>query len=354
MSGLAGFEFATASRIVFGEGRLRDLPGLIAGRRTLLVTGRRGSPIEIDAAHHVRVEGEPTIDDARRAAAFPFPDVEMVVAIGGGSALDLGKAAAALIPNGGDPLRLPRGDRRWPAVPSAIAAVHLRADDGRDRIRGDAQRRPGLADAWRQGQPAQPAHAAGGGAGRSRADVRSAAGADGIDRSRRLDAADRAVRQRARQRLRRRDLPRRDPARHRRAAEGLRRRSNGARRDGLRQPVRRPRAGQRRARRRARLRRPDRRPLPRPARGDLRRAAAARRGDERRAHRRSEVRRARRDDRRSGGVRGAVRAAAAVRLRHRRDGRAGAGRAGEAGQLDEGEPGRAAEADLADVLARAL
>ena len=104
MSG-AGFEFATASRIVFGAGRVRDLPGLIGGRRTLLVTGRRGSPIAIDAAYHVRVEGEPTIDDARRAAAFQFPDVEMVVAIGGGSALDLGKAAAALIANGGDPLR---------------------------------------------------------------------------------------------------------------------------------------------------------------------------------------------------------------------------------------------------------
>ena len=101
----SSFEFATASRIVFGAGRISDLPGLIGGRRTLLVTGRRGSPIAIDAAHHVRVEGEPTIDDARRAAACPFPDVEMVVAIGGGSALDLGKAAAALIPNGGDPLR---------------------------------------------------------------------------------------------------------------------------------------------------------------------------------------------------------------------------------------------------------
>jgi alcohol dehydrogenase class IV len=103
--GASGFEFATASRIVFGAGRVRDLPGLMSGRRTLLVTGRRGSPIAIDAAYHVRVEGEPTIDDARRAAAFQFPDVEMVVAIGGGSALDLGKAAAALIPNGGDPLR---------------------------------------------------------------------------------------------------------------------------------------------------------------------------------------------------------------------------------------------------------
>ncbi len=88
---------------MFGAGRVRELPAIVAGRRTLLVTGRRGSPVPIEAAHHVRVDGEPTIDDARRAAAHA--DVEIVVAIGGGSALDLGKAAAALIANGGDPLR---------------------------------------------------------------------------------------------------------------------------------------------------------------------------------------------------------------------------------------------------------
>ena len=105
MSAPGGFEFATAARIVFGAGKASELPGLMAGRRVLLVTGRRGSPFPIDAAHHIRVDGEPTVDDARRASAFSFPDVDLVVAIGGGSALDLGKAAAALIPNGGDPLR---------------------------------------------------------------------------------------------------------------------------------------------------------------------------------------------------------------------------------------------------------
>ena len=103
MSTPGGFEFATAARIIFGAGRARELPAIVAGRRTLLVTGRRGSPMALDAAHHVRVAGEPTIEDARRAAAYA--DVEIVVAIGGGSALDLGKAAAALIANGGDPLR---------------------------------------------------------------------------------------------------------------------------------------------------------------------------------------------------------------------------------------------------------
>jgi alcohol dehydrogenase class IV len=106
VSAPGGFELATAARIVFGEGKAREvLPGLVAGRRVLLVTGRRGSPLPIEAAYHLQVAGEPTVDDARRAAAFAFPDVEIVVAIGGGSVLDLGKAAAILIANGGDPLR---------------------------------------------------------------------------------------------------------------------------------------------------------------------------------------------------------------------------------------------------------
>jgi alcohol dehydrogenase class IV len=103
VSAPGAFELATAGRIVFGAGRIRELPGIVAGRRTLLVTGRRGSPVPIAAVHEVRASGEPTVDDARRAAART--DVDVVVAIGGGSALDLGKAAAALIANGGDPLR---------------------------------------------------------------------------------------------------------------------------------------------------------------------------------------------------------------------------------------------------------
>ena len=276
-----GFEFATASRIVFGAGRVRELPALVGGRRTLLVTGRRGSPIadRRGAPRPRRRRADRSTTRVERPR--PSPDVEMVVAIGGGSALDLGKAAAALIANGGDPLRYLEviGEGQPLARPSLpCIAVPTTAGTGSEVTRNAVLGSPahGVKASLRSPHmlPAR-------GAGRSRADLRPAAGAHRVHRPRRADAADRAVRQRQREPVRRRDLPRRDPARDRRAAEGVRRRSRRARRHGLRQPVRRPRARQRRPRRRARLRRPDRRPLPRAARRGLRGAAAPRRGDER-------------------------------------------------------------------------
>src|SRR5262249_51844710 len=51
------------------------------------------------------VSGEPTIDAARDAVRLSKGErCDVVVAVGGGSALDLGKAIAALSANGGDPL----------------------------------------------------------------------------------------------------------------------------------------------------------------------------------------------------------------------------------------------------------
>ena len=102
------FEFATAQRIVFGPGKRAELPALMAsfGSRLLLVTGKSGRGGEgLQPVLHLRVDGEPTFDlirgwlDAARTVA---PGV--VVAVGGGSVIDAGKALAMLLTNPGDPL----------------------------------------------------------------------------------------------------------------------------------------------------------------------------------------------------------------------------------------------------------
>jgi alcohol dehydrogenase class IV len=103
------FDFATAQRIVFGAGRASELPGLAAslGSRPLLVTGaaaRAGTDM-LQPAATFQVRGEPTFDAVRAgAAAAREARCDVVVAVGGGSVLDAGKAIAMLLANGGDPL----------------------------------------------------------------------------------------------------------------------------------------------------------------------------------------------------------------------------------------------------------
>ena len=104
------FEFAAAGRIVFGPGAVREVAPAAKemGGRALVVTGRsreRAAPVEGLAAAWLAVPGEPTLDLVREGVrAACEAGCRMVVAIGGGSALDAGKAVAALMTNGGDPL----------------------------------------------------------------------------------------------------------------------------------------------------------------------------------------------------------------------------------------------------------
>ncbi len=109
----AAFEFATAGRIVAGAGRAAELPGVLAwlGSRVLVCTGANPARHEnllaglgLPAAVFP-VAGEPTAELARAgAAAAREHGADMIVAIGGGSVIDLGKAVAMLLANGGDPL----------------------------------------------------------------------------------------------------------------------------------------------------------------------------------------------------------------------------------------------------------
>src|SRR5499427_5473009 len=96
-----------------GAGRAAELPGVLAGlgSRVLVCTG--ADPARHDAllaglelpAAVFPVAGEPTVDLSRAgAAAAREHGADVVVAIGGGSVIDLGKAVAMLLGNGGDPL----------------------------------------------------------------------------------------------------------------------------------------------------------------------------------------------------------------------------------------------------------
>ena len=108
------FEFATATRIVFGEGAVRQVAPAVQsmGRRALVVTGLnadRSKPLcaELSAAGvsscTFAVEGEPTLDLVRRGAAFARQkQCDVVIAFGGGSVIDTGKAIAALLTNSGE------------------------------------------------------------------------------------------------------------------------------------------------------------------------------------------------------------------------------------------------------------
>ena len=101
------FEFATAARIVFGEGRLGEVGAIVAGLGTRALVVRGGGPradrlVELLRASGVapselRVAGEPTTAMAERGAEQGRRDgCDVVVALGGGRTLDAGKAVAAL------------------------------------------------------------------------------------------------------------------------------------------------------------------------------------------------------------------------------------------------------------------
>jgi alcohol dehydrogenase class IV len=111
-----GFEFATATEIAFGRGRIAELGkrAKAVGHRALLVTGahpeRLQAALERSACRELvvaslSIRAEPTTEDVRSGVAVAREaGVDLVIGIGGGSALDAAKAVAVLTTNPGEPL----------------------------------------------------------------------------------------------------------------------------------------------------------------------------------------------------------------------------------------------------------
>ena len=76
------------------------------GTRVMLVTGRSGRrPPGLDDCATFSVDGEPTVDAVRLGVSLARAErCDVIVSFGGGSAIDAGKAIAALLANGDDPL----------------------------------------------------------------------------------------------------------------------------------------------------------------------------------------------------------------------------------------------------------
>ena len=108
------FEFATPNQIIFGKGRIKEIRGYVSdeGSRILIVGGtspdrfsqlstilddRKTTIIRFSVPH------EPTVEIIRTGVNLcRMENCDLVIAIGGGSAIDAGKAIAVLSTNEGD------------------------------------------------------------------------------------------------------------------------------------------------------------------------------------------------------------------------------------------------------------
>ena len=157
------FELFSAARIVFGRGEVRRVGAFVAGAgRSCLVVYNGGAPGDGGAVgrvsgllessgvgvHFVRQCGEPTVDDVERCVTVAREAAcDVLVGLGGGSAIDAAKAVAGILGNGGAALDymevigkgqpLTRPAVPWVAVPTTAGTG---AEVTRNAVLGDPGR----------------------------------------------------------------------------------------------------------------------------------------------------------------------------------------------------------------------
>ena len=114
---MASFDFGTATAIVFGAGKIAEVPGLLTkfgvAKPLIVKDGRPGAAAPLTdlldtsgvAYTSFEVKKEPSTESVEEAVALSQANgCDGVVSIGGGSVIDTGKAVAALLTNGGRPI----------------------------------------------------------------------------------------------------------------------------------------------------------------------------------------------------------------------------------------------------------
>jgi alcohol dehydrogenase class IV len=144
------FEFATAGRVIFGEGKRSMIPemGRRYGKRGFIVCGNDSTRVtwlteslEKVGVHSTvfSVFGEPTIALAEKGANEARQvNAQFVIGVGGGSAIDAAKAIAALTTNPGDSidyLEVIGKSRLLGASPLPVIAVPTTAGTGSEVTR---------------------------------------------------------------------------------------------------------------------------------------------------------------------------------------------------------------------------
>ncbi len=144
------FEFTTTTRIIFGPGTLKEA-GPVAkefGQRALVVTG--SSPNRVSRLTEIlhgagvssvsfAVTGEPAITTVEAGVALAKRErCDVVISLGGGSAIDAGKAIAAMLTNPGellDYLEIIGHGKPLPASPAPFIAIPTTAGTGAEVTR---------------------------------------------------------------------------------------------------------------------------------------------------------------------------------------------------------------------------
>jgi alcohol dehydrogenase class IV len=144
------FEFATASRVIFGVGTARQAGRLASGcgRRALLVTGRNPERAHFladslrecgVAVVPLAVSGEPDLEIIREGVErAKGGNCDVVIGMGGGSVLDAGKAVAAMLSQPGDLLdymEIVGGAKPLPEPSAPFIAIPTTAGTGTEVTR---------------------------------------------------------------------------------------------------------------------------------------------------------------------------------------------------------------------------